>query len=289
MKMAYYPGCSLEGSAKDCDRSVRDVAARLGVELVELEDWSCCGASSAHMTNQRLGILLGARNLLIAERTGLDVLVPCSACYQRLKAADHALRADPVAWEVERYEPEFEIVHLSRFLVQPQVLALLKERVTHPLSGLKAACYYGCLSLRPPDLTGAADAEQPQALAQVMEALGVEAVPWSHATECCGGSLTVARPDISRQLVGDLVTAARRGGADVIVTDCPMCQANLESRQLDLAENENLKMLPVMFPTELALLALAEEKTAPRFPAHLIDPGPALMAALTATEEAHEA
>ncbi|MBW1871990.1 MAG: hypothetical protein JRJ19_07990 [Deltaproteobacteria bacterium] len=144
------------------------------------------------------------------------------------------------------------------------------------LSGLKLACYYGCLSMRPPAITGAPDYENPTGLDMIVTALGAESVRWSHKTECCSGSLSMSRPDIARTLVNDIIQAARRGGASALVTDCPMCHANLESRQLDLQAADGDACLPVFFISELVAFALAQEEQPKRWKKHLVDPQPVL-------------
>lgn len=270
MKLAYYPGCSLEGSARDYDHSVRQLCRDLGIWLVEIPDWNCCGASSAHMTDHEIGMRLPIRNLLLAQQTGLDILVPCAACFQRLKAADQALRADPGYWDVKDYASPPAIVHISSLLARAEILTRIREKVSRPLQDLTLACYYGCLSLRNPRVTGVADWETPTSLEQIVGAVGAAPVSWSHRTECCSGSLTLTRPDIAVRLVGDIVRAARRAGAKAIVTDCPMCQANVESRQLDLGQAE--PGLPVFFATELVVAAIAGSYPASQQKLHLIDP-----------------
>ncbi len=277
MKLSYFPGCSLTGTSAEYDRSIREVTGLLDIELTEIPDWSCCGASSAHMTSHELGIELSARNLLLAAEAGLDVLVPCSACFQRLRVADQEMRADPRAWGLDSWEPGFEVIHLTRLLSRREVLERIAEKVARPLEGLKLACYYGCLSVRPPEITGAADYEDPQGLDRLVGAVGAQSVRWSHKTECCSGSLTMARPDIARKLIQDVLDAARRGGAQALVTDCPMCQANLESRQLDLLREEGDQAgMPVFFGTELVAFALSGEEAPKRWKEHLVDPGPVL-------------
>jgi heterodisulfide reductase subunit B2 len=253
MKLSYYPGCSLEGTARDYDQSVRAVCATLGIELLELADWNCCGASSAHMTDHETGMRLPIRNLLLAAEAGHDLLVPCAACFQRLKAADKALRADCRFWDIDNYTPTFTILHVSSFLARPEMLAAIANKVMKKLGGLPIACYYGCLSLRNPRITDASNWERPEALEGIISAVGAKPVAWSHRTECCSGSLTMARPDIAEKLVGDIVRAAVRAGAQAMVTDCPMCQANVESRQTagDVAGE-----MPVFFATELIEAAM---------------------------------
>ena len=269
MKLSYYPGCSLRGTSKEYDVSVRETADLLGIELNELSDWNCCGASSGHMTDQKLALELSARNLQIASKTGLDLLAPCSACFSRLKAADKAMKEEAAP---DEDVPSAEVLHITRLLSQPEWLDLIREKRKRELTGLKLAAYYGCLSLRPPELTGAGDYEQPEGLDIILKTLGAEPVRWSHKTECCGSSLTMTRSDISRRLVGDIAEAARRGGAEAIVTDCPMCQANLESRQLDKPKDDDAKPLPVLFITELIVAALTDKPELARYREHLIEP-----------------
>ena len=269
MRLSYYPGCSLEGTALDYDQSVRELCAHLGVELVDIPDWNCCGASSAHMTDHEVGIRLPLRNLLQVADSGHDILVPCAACFQRLRAADKEMRDNPGHWDIVGSIPEFEIVHISTFLARPEILEKIKGKVSQPLSELPVACYYGCLSLRHPHITGAPNWEMPVNLERIIEALGANPVNWSHRTECCSGSLTMARPDIARKLVGDIAAAAKRAGATAMVTDCPMCQANVESRQLDLGGEDDL---PVFFATELIIAAIEGKYPRKQQKVHLVSP-----------------
>jgi heterodisulfide reductase subunit B len=268
MNMAYYPGCSLQGTARDYNDSIHDICAALNINLFEIEDWNCCGASSAHMTQHEVAIRLSIRNLLIARKSKLDILIPCSACYQRLKAADKALREDPEFWDVEEYNPDFKLVHITRFFSRPEILNQLSQSIRRPIAAMRVACYYGCLSLRPPHLTDAPDYEMPNTLEKIVSAVGAQPVSWSHRTECCSGSLTMTRPDIAGKLVGDIVNAAQRGGATAMVTDCPMCQANVESRQLDICSEG--PHLPVYYATELIAAALKGEYPDKQKKTHLV-------------------
>jgi heterodisulfide reductase subunit B len=269
MKLSYYPGCSLQGTALDYDQSVRAVCGSLDVELVDIPDWNCCGASSAHMTSHEVGMRLPMRNLLQNLELNHDILVPCAACYQRLKAADLTLRKNPEFWDLKDYNPNFDIIHISSFLSQAEIVSRYQEKVQRQLNDMAIACYYGCLSLRHPKVTGAANYETPQTLETIVSALGAKPVSWSHRTECCSGSLTMARPDIARKLVGDISNAARRGGASAFVTDCPMCQANVESRQLDNSVEDSL---PVFFATELIAAAISGEYPSKQQKLHLVSP-----------------
>jgi heterodisulfide reductase subunit B2 len=286
MKYSYYPGCSLKGTAREYDESIIEVAGLLGFELEELPEWSCCGASSAHSISHNLDVRLSERNLDIAAAQKMDVVIACAACYQRMRHADYSLKQDPVSLGRESYEPSFEILHLTSLLSQPEMLDKIRESVKFSLSGMKVAAYYGCLSMRPPKITGMENYEQPDSMEKMVEALGGEPVRWSHKNECCGASLTVTKPEIVRGLVGDIVNAARRGGADIIVTDCPMCQANLESRQSDLAAaDKSFKTIPAYFTTELIAAALSADGVAKWAKQHLIEAG-ALAAGLNPLQQA---
>ncbi len=268
MKLSYYPGCSLHGTALDYDRSVQEVCTRLGIELVEIPDWNCCGASSAHMTNHEIGMRLPLRNLLLASELGHDILVPCAACFQRLKAAEKSWRENPEYWDIGTYPEDLKIIHISSLLADEVFADKIKENSKISFQGVKVACYYGCLSLRHPKITGVSNYEQPNTLETIVASVGGKSVSWSHKTECCSGSLTMARPDIARKLVGDIVEAARRAGAEAMITDCPMCQANVESRQLDLDGSAHL---PVFFGTELISAALNGKYPAKQKNLHLVD------------------
>ena len=266
MKMAYYPGCSLSSPARDYNQTIEEICTFLDIELVEIRDWNCCGASSAHMTNQEVAMRLAVRNLVMAGDSDLDILIPCPACYQRLKSADKALRQDSFYWDVEEYKPRFDLVHISTLLSRSDVLERISEGVKKSVRELNIACYYGCLSLRPPHITDAPDHEMPNTLERIVAAVGGTPVNWTHRTECCSGSLTMTRPDIAERLVGDIVAAAKRGGATAMVTDCPMCQANVESRQLNTTDS----YLPVYYATELIVAALSGEYPAKQQNMHLV-------------------
>jgi heterodisulfide reductase subunit B2 len=277
MKVSYYPGCSLEGTAKEYDEATRAVSQALGIELKELEDWNCCGATSAHTTNDYLAIALPARNLNIAEKSGLDVVVPCSACFQRLKAAEKRLAQEPLA--EYPYSGKIAIKHLVDFCAQEEVLKRVKESVKKPLTGLKVACYYGCLVVRPPRITDAKNCEDPQSMDELVRATGAESVNWSYKTDCCGGSLMLSRPDVMKRLVRKLLDRAQEAGADCLVTCCPMCQSNLETGERALNKESGKKYaLPIFYFTELIGLAMGLPGVEHWLKRHLIDTKPLLSA-----------
>ncbi len=268
---AYYPGCSLHGTAHEYEDSVQEVARLLNIRLTEIPDWNCCGASSAHMTDHGLAVDLAARNLRIAERTGKDLLVPCAACFHRLKAAEKAMGA-----EAERQggkTPKIGVFHLSDWLRRPDSLRKIRDAVKTPLKGMRLVPYYGCLITRPPSITDSGEHEDPKSMDFLIQILGGEAKRWSHKTECCGGSLALGRADITNALVSRLVKAAVRADAQGILTMCPMCQANLETNQLELKQQDSgHPVLPIFFATELIAACISESTSAKRWKAHLVDP-----------------
>lgn len=274
MKVAYYPGCSLHGTAKEYDQSVRAVSRALGIELKEVDDWSCCGATSAHSTNFNLSIALPARNLVAAEKDALDVMVPCAACFNRFKTAEHHLKADKqLKGEVEeiiggKYHGGIAIRNPLDIIFKDIGLDALAEKVKKPLKGLEPISYYGCLLLRPPEICEFDDYENPVILDKILGALGADARPWSYKTDCCGGSLTISRTDIVCKMVNKLMTMAREAGANCVVTACPVCMANLDMRASD-----NVR-LPVFYFTELIGLALGLQGPDTWFKLHNVDPRP---------------
>ncbi len=277
MEIAYYPGCSLHGMAAEYDASIRAVCDALELRLTELPDWNCCGASSAHFLDEDLALRLAARNLRIAQREAKELLVPCAACFQRLKHADKQLKAQPGRATDGPYAGGVPIYHVNDFFCRPEVLARVRQRVRRPLVGLRGVAYYGCLSQRPPQVTDAPHPENPTAMDDLMRAIGMEVRPWSYKTDCCGGSLAVARTDLVRKLSGELFEAAQEAGAECVVTDCPMCQSNLDTRQAEIeAERQKRYGLPVFYITELMGVALGEGQARRWWKRHFVDPIPLL-------------
>ena len=277
MEVSYYPGCSLHGMAVEYDESVRAVCEALDIAVAELPDWNCCGASSAHFVDDALALALPARNMAIAEQAGRELLVPCTACFQRLKHADKALREDAARWIDGPYEGKAAIYHVNEFFHRPELMKLVKRNVKRPLAGLAAVPYYGCLSQRPPKITGAERPENPTSMDDLMRAVGIEVRPWSYKTDCCGASLTLTRPDVIHKLSGDLYEAAAEAGAECLVTDCPMCQSNLDTRQAEIeAERGQQYGLPVFYVTELMALAFGDQRAGRWWKKHFVDPRPLL-------------
>ncbi|MGD9100086.1 MAG: CoB--CoM heterodisulfide reductase iron-sulfur subunit B family protein [Anaerolineae bacterium] len=272
MDFSYYPGCSLHSIAAEFNDSVQAVFAALDVGLHELEDWNCCGASSAHSLNRALSLALPARNLAIAQEAGRDVVMPCAACFNRHKTADHEMRGreDRRAFVEETVGFQFDGTVGVRPLLDAVGNAIglerIEARVTRPLTGLKVVSYYGCLLVRPPEVTQFENPENPTLMDRLLALLGADVRPWSYATECCGGGLALTRSDVAARLVNRLVARAREAGAKAIVTSCPLCQMNLEMRQSDGAQ------MPLFYFTELVGLALGLDEARSWWGKHLIDP-----------------
>ena len=276
MKYSLYPGCSLHSTGLEYGLSSRAVLHHLEIEIQELQGWNCCGASSAHALSHTLGLALPARVIALAQSSGQDLVVPCAACFNRLKGAEHALRTDPA--QRAQIESLVGFEFRAGLSIRP-LLALFSEnggleriaaRVKKPLTGLRVVPYYGCLLLRPPQITGFDNAENPQVMARLLAAIGAEVKPWSYASDCCGAGLSLSRSDIVQKLVGRLATCAREAGAEALVTACPLCQVNLEMRQTSEPK------LPAFYFTELLGLAFNLPQAKQWWPKHLIDPRPLL-------------
>ncbi len=271
-EISYYPGCSLHGTAREYDDSIRGVSGLLNIQLHELEDWTCCGASSAHCTDEGLAIDLAARNLAIAEKGNRELLVPCVACYSRFKWVEKESQEHPDRIHFS-YRGNVPIRYVLDYFCEAPILEEIKKKVTKPLSGLKVSCYYGCLTVRPPKVTGIREYENPQHMDRLMKILGANSVPWSYKTDCCGASLVMTRTDIVRKLNDRLLSMAKEAEADCLVTGCPMCQANLDTRQEELEKETGKKYnLPILYFTELMGLALGHRDVKKWFGRHITDP-----------------
>ncbi len=283
MNYAYFPGCSLESTAKEFHSSTTLVAEALGIGLQEIPDWNCCGATSAHNLDHDLSISLPARNLGIAERMKMDVVAPCAACYNRMRSAEvelksnQALRDDINSKLEKKFTGEISVYSALEVFTQPEVLQRVSENLRKPLTGLKLACYYGCLLVRPPKVMGFDDAEEPVSMDEAMKTVGAEPIEWFFKNECCGASFGISRSSIVAELTGKIISNAKQHGANCIVTACPLCMTNLEMRQAAAGKirGEDLAM-PIFFFTELLGLAMEVPGIKKCFASHLVDVNPAL-------------
>lgn len=261
-KYAYFPGCSLETSAKEYDTSMRSVFAKLGIELTEIKDWSCCGSSPTHKVDRDLAALVAGRNIALVQDVG-DIVAPCASCFSSLRQA---------SIELDKSEPLRRVLALANYTYKPGAVkivsaveaiyrdiekGLLLDKVETLLIGLKVASYYGCLLVRPPQVAGFDDPENPTSMDEIMSSLGAAPVDWSHKTECCGNSYILVDKEMTQNLVANILNAAIGADADVIATACPLCQQNLALRQGQLEKDYDLKKkIPVVYFTQLMGVAI---------------------------------
>ena len=263
LRYSYYPGCSLHASASEYDLSTREVFKALGIGLDEVPDWICCGATPAHNVDELLSLSLCAKNLELAEQVPGDMAVACAACFSRLKFAQHVLKENDqklrqVEQAIDAKVPLDQTVkHLLEILVQDLGAERLSQAVRKPLSGLKVACYYGCLLTRPPEVPQLDDCEAPTIMERLLQAVGAESVDWTHRMECCGANFTLSRPGVVLQLTNAVLDSAKAAGADCIMVGCPLCHGNLDIRQKEI-EGVYYRSydMPIFYLTQLVGLAL---------------------------------
>jgi heterodisulfide reductase subunit B2 len=273
MKVSYYPGCSLDGTAIDYNQSLMAVAKILGVEMEELPDWSCCGSSSAHALDDKLSVSLAGRNLIIADKTGQDLLVPCASCFQRLKFAEKAMKAgEKVEGMPYKFSGNFEIKHAGDFFWDQFGEKPLTAKIKKSLEGLNPVCYYGCLTTRPQKITDAKNPEDPQTVDEIMKALGANVKNWSYKTDCCGGNIMLTHPDLATKLVKKLLDNAIEAGADCIVVSCPLCHANLDTHQNEIVKDDGSAYnVPIYYFTEMMGLAFGDPSAEKCIQKHFVD------------------
>ncbi len=277
MKVSYYPGCSLEHSARDYQESISAVVALLNLALEEIPDWNCCGATAAHSIDEHLALTLAARNLIQAETLGQDVVVPCALCFNRLKVAEHTLVQRPAALPEMAYQGAIKIWDLLDYLTQPPLLDQIQAKIVRPLRGLRTVCYYGCVVARPPKITQRPDYENPTNMDTLVKRLGGNPYPWSYKTDCCGAGFTISRPDIIDTLVQKLYDRALEAEAECIVVSCQMCQANLDIPQERISQKTGKSYyLPILYFTELIGLALGHPEVTTWLSRHFVNPLPLL-------------
>lgn len=273
---SYFPGCSLATTARENNASMISFLERFGIRLHELDDWNCCGSSSAHSINSDLALKLAARNLMIAS-SGRPLLIACPGCYLRLSHARNVLSDAPGRRrELEkrfglRFNRNLKLIHFFEVMADLQAHPLFSQ-LKNKLRGLKMVPYYGCMLNTPPSLRGQINYRG--LIESSMTALGGELLPWPYHSHCCGTFLSVTRPGVSQKLVRTILKGAIDAGSECIVTACAMCHLNLEIRA------ETGHRLPVFHFSELLSLAMdtkdRERDHSIWFKSHLIDPRPLL-------------
>jgi heterodisulfide reductase subunit B len=262
MKYAYYPGCSLEGASRPYDRSLRFVMESLGHDLEELEDWNCCGATLYMSVKETVALSVSARNLALAEKNGSTLVAPCSACYTTLLKTQRCLRDIPrLRAQVDEaleeagmsYGGTVRVRHPLDIIVNDIGVTTVVRKAYRRLDGLKIAPYYGCQIVRPEP--GFDDPDWPTSMDDLFASLGAECVYFPCRVRCCGGMLVTTYPEVGDQLSDEILDVAAQGGADVVITTCPLCHMNLEARQVSRRGNKKAS-IPVLFFTQLLGLAL---------------------------------
>ena len=280
---AYYPGCSLHASAGEYDLSTRELFKALEIGLTEVPDWFCCGATPAHNVDELLSLSLCAKNLELAEAVEGDLAVACASCFSRLKFTQHTLAENATKrTQVEKaldapLKLDGNVKHLLDILARDLGLERLAAAVKKPLSGLKVACYYGCLLTRHTDVPNLDCVEAPTIMEQVIEAVGAETVAWTHRLECCGANFTLSRPGVVIQLTNAILEAAKAAGADCIMVGCPLCHGNLDIRQKEIEGVYSTSYnLPVFYLTQLVGVAVGLESAKLGLEAMIVNPLPLL-------------
>ena len=274
--VAYYPGCALEGSGHSYNRSTKAVGKALGLELVELKNWNCCGAMEVKNIDPKLQTYLSARNLSISEEMGFEtVMAPCNGCYHNLKKAEYDLANDEESRQVNQrlstkaghktYESgKVETIHALDWIKREIGDDGIRERVKKSLNGMKVANYYGCMYTRPRHIfpekdrgAGSESTSNPHFMDEILAAAGAENVPYPLKTACCGGAHALSDSDTSTRLVLNLLETAEACGADVIATECPTCHTGLEMHQVRAEKVLGRKTtVKILYFTQLLGMAL---------------------------------
>jgi len=261
---AYYPGCSLIATNKAYDISTRNTARVLGIELIELEDWNCCGATAYTAIREKRSFVLSARNLALAEKTGRQLITACAGCYLSLHKTNKYMAEDAgMRQEIRRalqaggmdYTGGVRVRHCLDVLVNDLGEEEVKQHVVRPFEGLRVAPYYGCQITRP--FGDIDDPEFPEVMHRLLRWIGAEPVDFSMMTKCCGGMLMYTQPNVGMELVGQILSQAKKEGAECIATACPLCQINLEAYQAKAARTTGADCrIPVLYFTQLLGITL---------------------------------
>ena len=284
MKLTYYPGCTLKIKARELEASAIASMAALGIELVELPRWNCCGTVYSFAEDDLMHHIAAVRNLIRVQEQGENKVVTlCAFCYNTLKRVNLLVKRDPDKLkainafmdEELNYKGDVEVVHLLEVLRDDIGWEEISRRVRFPLDGLSVAPYYGCTLHRPQE-AAIEPPQVPTALPQLLRAVGATVINFPDATTCCGSYQVVGNPDIVLNRARDILTSALTSGADMLAVSCPLCEYNLGQRQKILVERENLKNIPVVYFTQLLALALGLPPEVCGFELNYSDPRPLL-------------
>jgi len=279
-KITYFPGCSAHGTSEEFDVTVKMVMKSLEVQMEEIPDWNCCGATSAHTMSESLAYALPLRNLVLAEKLdNTTMAIPCASCYQRLKVTKVHMDENPaLAKEINStiveegtYKGNVEVKSMLQYCYEDIGLEAIRAKVTKSLAGLKLACYYGCLLTRPKAITRFDSPEYPVSMDHIVEALGAKATEFDYKTECCGASFSISNTEVVINLSGQILEMAKESGAHAIVVACPLCQSNLDMRQPDIEKHTGKKLdIPIFYFTQLMALAFGMPEKDMMFSKHIV-------------------
>jgi len=281
LRIQYFPGCALKDQARAFELSALFAMERLGWRLEELPRWNCCGTVYSLASDDLMRHLGPVRNLVRVQELGEDRLVTlCAMCYNTLARSSRFVQADPERLqrinafmdEEEDYRGGVEVLHLLQLLRDEVGFEEIEAKVRRPLEGVRVAAYYGCMLLRPREV-GIDNPDSPEVMEELFSSLGAEPVEFSQRAECCGAYQAVSRPEITRARVEEIASAARRAGAELIATSCPLCQFNLETQQ---SVTQHPSPIPVVYFTQLLALALGAPEDKLGFELLRLDPRPVL-------------
>jgi len=290
MKYLFYPGCSMQRSAIPYMDSITAIEEKMGMELIEVEDWNCCGATEYCAVNRTAAHSLVARNLALAEAMSngtKTLLAACSACYLNLDKTDHYMREDPAfrdrindalsAGGLNYTAGSVNVKHVLDVIFNDIGLEKIKEQVVRPLKGLRVAAYYGCMIVRPDVDKKFGNPEYPTTLEDLMIALGAEVIDFPMKTHCCSGHMTQISAETAYELIRRLIYGATRYEADLLVALCPMCQLNIDAYQNETNRYFNTNYeVPILYFTQMIGLAFGIEPKKLGIGREFVDPRPAL-------------
>jgi heterodisulfide reductase subunit B len=283
MKISYFPGCTLNTTGKGFDNAVRASTAAVGLDLVELAEWNCCGATFPLIADNMLELAAPSYILVSAREQGNTLTTACTTCYNVLKRTNRFIREheeerDRINSFIEaEYGGEVEVKDILHVLRDDVGFGAVQEKVQKPLKDLRVACYYGCMVLRPPAEVAYDDPDHPRTLDDLMLALGATALDFPHKNECCGAYLAMKAPDVTREMVYTILKSAQAAGAEAVATNCPLCQFNLDMQQAEILKSHvGYRPIPVFYFSQLMGLALGLDPGNYGWERHYIDARPLL-------------
>ena len=286
MKISYFPGCTLKTTAKNFEESALASLSFLGIDMVELPRWNCCGTVYSLTDDDLMHQIAPVRNLIrVKEQKDTRVVTLCSMCYNTLKRANNLVKEDEeklnklndfMYRENVKYDGKVEVLHLLEVLKNEVGFSEIAKKVKRSLKGLRVANYYGCLLLRPPEV-GLDDPEHPTILNDLFHSLGAEVIDYPYETECCGSYHTVVNVDLVVERAYDILNSAISQGAEAVVLSCPLCNFNLDNRQKEIKKKfPDFKGIPVFYFTQLLALSLGLDERVCRFELNFVNPYPLL-------------